>query len=109
LCAGADHFPFAAFAIAENFWTGIWLGILAFGAWGWALTSPPVSYLSLASEISGEAGRGRTIAIMWFMMIVGIIFTAVLLSRLVDPYSAEALIRSFWIVGMLALILGLLD
>jgi len=99
--------PFAAFAIAENFWTGIWLGILAFGAWGMGFNFATVSYLSLASEISGEAGRGRTIAIMWFMMIVSIIFTAVLLSRLVDPYSAEALIRSFWIVGMLALILGL--
>jgi len=100
--------PFAAFAIAENFWSGIWLGILAFGAWGMGFNFATVSYLSLASEVSGEAGRGRTIAVMWFMMIVSIIFTAVLLSRLVDPYTAEALIRSFWIVGLLALFLGLL-
>lgn len=100
--------PFAAFAIAENFWSGIWLGILAFGAWGMGFNFATVSYLSLASEVSGEAGRGRTIAVMWFMMIVSIIFTAVLLSRLVDPYTAEALIRSFWIVGLAALFLGIL-
>jgi BCD family chlorophyll transporter-like MFS transporter len=100
--------PFAAFAIAENFWSGIWLGILAFGAWGMGFNFATVSYLSLASELSGEAGRGRTIAVMWFMMIISIIFTAVLLSRLIDPYTAEALIRSFWIVGLLALILVLL-
>lgn len=100
--------PFAAFAIAENFLTGIWLGILAFGAWGMGFNFATVSYLSLASEVSGESGRGRTIAVMWFMMIVSIIFTAILLSRLVDPYTGEALIRSFWIVGLLALALGLL-
>jgi BCD family chlorophyll transporter-like MFS transporter len=66
-----------------------------------------VSYLSLASELSGESGRGRTIAVMWFMMIVSIIFTAVVLSRLVDPYSTEALIRSFVIIGLAALLLGM--
>jgi BCD family chlorophyll transporter-like MFS transporter len=99
--------PFAAFAIAENFWSGIWLGILAFGAWGMGYNFASVSYLSLASELSGESGRGRTIAVMWFMMIVSIIFTAVVLSRLVDPYSTEALIRSFVIIGLAALLLGM--
>lgn len=65
-----------------------------------------VSYLSLASELSGEKGRARTIATMWFMMIVGIIFTAVLLSRLVDPYTPAALERAFLIIALLALALG---
>ncbi|HBY07869.1 MAG TPA: MFS transporter, partial [Chloroflexi bacterium] len=59
-------------------------------------------------EISGENGRGRTIAVMWFMMITGIILTAVTLSRLVDPYTPQALSRAFWIIGWAALILGLL-
>jgi BCD family chlorophyll transporter-like MFS transporter len=45
---------------------------------------------------------------MWFMMIVGIIFTATTLSRLVDPYTPQALARAFWIVGGAALVLGLL-
>jgi BCD family chlorophyll transporter-like MFS transporter len=67
-----------------------------------------VCYLSMASELSGEAGRSRTIAVMWFMMIVGIILTAVGLSYLVDPYTAAALKNSFWIVGLGALFLGLL-
>jgi BCD family chlorophyll transporter-like MFS transporter len=67
-----------------------------------------VSYLSLATELSSESDRGRTIAIMWFMMIVGIIFTSILLSRLLDPYSPGALVRSFWMVGLAALLLGTL-
>jgi BCD family chlorophyll transporter-like MFS transporter len=33
---------------------------------------------------------------------------SLLLSRLVDPYSPEALVRSFWIVGIFALVLGFL-
>jgi BCD family chlorophyll transporter-like MFS transporter len=56
--------------------------------------------------LSGEKGRGKTIAIMWFMMISSIIVTAIGLSRLVDPYTPQALVRAFWIVGLSALILG---
>ena len=109
LCvAGVMIAPQVAFLIAENFWLGLLTGVLAFGAWGMGYNLAAVSYLSLASELSGEQGRGRTIAVMWFMMITGIILTAVTLSQLVDPYTPEALGRAFWIVGGAALILGLL-
>ena len=87
---------------------GILAGILAFGAWGMGYNLSSVSYLSLASELSGEKGRGKTIATMWFMMIVSIIATAIGLSRMVDPYTPEALIRAFGYVAASALILGLL-
>lgn len=109
LCvAGVVLTPQIAFLIAENFWLGVLVGILAFGAWGMGYNLTAVSYLSLASELSGEQGRGRTIAVMWFMMITGIILTAVTLSRLVDPYTPAALQRAFWVVGAAALVLGLL-
>jgi BCD family chlorophyll transporter-like MFS transporter len=100
--------PQAAFLMARDWWAGLALGLLAFGAWGMGYNFSTVSYLSLASEISGEKERGRTIATMWFMMIVSIIFTAILLSRLLDPYSPEAMVRSFLIVGLAALVLGLI-
>jgi BCD family chlorophyll transporter-like MFS transporter len=99
--------PQVAFLLAEDWWSGLGLGILAFGAWGMGFNFATVSYLSLASEISGEGGRGRTIATMFFMMIVGIIVTAITLSNLVDPYTPEALVRSFLYVGVAALVLGL--
>jgi len=67
-----------------------------------------VAYIALASELSGEGGRGRTIAIMFFMMISSIIITAILLSSLLDPYSPEVLIRSFRVVSLVALALGLI-
>jgi len=100
--------PQAAFLLAEDFWPGVALGVLAFGAWGMGYNLAAVSYLSLASELSGDKGRGKTIAVMWFMMITSIIFTAILLSRLVDPYTPQALIHAFWIVAGAASLLGLI-
>jgi BCD family chlorophyll transporter-like MFS transporter len=45
---------------------------------------------------------------MWFMMIVGIIFTAIGLSRMVDPYTPQALIRAFGNIAVAAFVLGLI-
>lgn len=108
LCvAGVVISPQIAFTLADQFGLGLVTGFLAFGAWGIGYNLAAVSYLSLASEISGEKERGRTIAFMWVMMILGIIFTAITLSRLVDPYTEDALRRAFWIIGAAALVLGL--
>lgn len=100
--------PQVAFLISENFGLGILAGIGAFGAWGMGYNLSSVSYLSLASELSDDAGRGKTIATMWFMMIVSIIGTAIGISRMVDPYTPEAMMRAFEAVGASALVLGLL-
>jgi BCD family chlorophyll transporter-like MFS transporter len=100
--------PLAAYTLASgNLW-GYVIAVLAFGAWGMGYNLSSVSYLSLADDISKENERGKTIAVMWFMMIVGIIFTAIAISRMVDPYTPAALERSFLLVGGTALILGLL-
>lgn len=99
--------PYVAFLMAENFPLGLLVGVLAFGAWGMGYNLSAVSYLSLASELSGEDGRGKTIATMWFMMIVSIIVTAIGLSRMLDPYTPEAMIRAFGAVSAIALLLGL--
>jgi BCD family chlorophyll transporter-like MFS transporter len=109
LCAlGVVIAPQVAFLMAEDMGLGILAGVVAFGAWGMGYNLSSVSYLSLASELSGEDGRGKTIATMWFMMIVSIIGTAIAISRMVDPYTPEAMMRAFTTVGASALILGLL-
>ncbi len=108
LCVGGVVVsPQIAFTMAEQFGLGVVTGFLAFGTWGIGYNLAAVSYLSLASEISEDKERGGTIAVMWVMMILGIIFTAITLSRLVDPYTEEALRRAFWIIGGAALVLGL--
>ena len=59
--------------IQDNFTLGILIGLFAFFLWGMGYHFSAVSYFSLASEISGEKGRGTTIATMFFMMVLGII------------------------------------
>jgi BCD family chlorophyll transporter-like MFS transporter len=109
LCVvGVIVLPQVAFQVGTTGGTGLLLNILAFGAWGMGFNLASVSYFALASEISGEKGRSRTIATMFFMMILTIILTSVFLSRLLDPYSPTALFRAFTIVGLLALVLGLI-
>jgi BCD family chlorophyll transporter-like MFS transporter len=109
LCVlGVAISPQVAFLMGQDLGLGILTGILAFGAWGMGYNLSSVSYLSLATEISGDNGRGKTIATMWFMMIASIIMTAIGLSHMVDPYTPAALIRAFGIIAASALTLGLL-
>jgi MFS transporter, BCD family, chlorophyll transporter len=113
LCiGGAVLTPFAAFLMRPAGGAGIptlpglLLGLVAFGAWGLGFNLAVVAYLSLASDMSTERQRSRTIAIMWFMMIVSIILTAITVSRALDPFSEARLVRVFWMGGLAALFLG---
>ncbi len=109
LCVlGLGVSPQVAFLMAENPALGLLTAALAFGAWGMGYNLSSVSYLALASELSGEKGRGTTIATMWFMMITSIIFTAIAIGRMVEPYTPAALQNAFWVVGLAALVIGLI-
>jgi MFS transporter, BCD family, chlorophyll transporter len=114
-CLGVILSPYVAFLLAENFWVGILAGLVAFGLWGMGYNFSAVSYLSLATEISGEKERGRTIAVMFFLMVIGIILTALTLGRLLQPYTAQELISTsahlagaFRIIGVASFIFGII-
>jgi len=107
LCVtGVAASPLAAFLLERRFWMGLGASILVFGAWGMGYNFAAVSYLALATEISGANHRGRTLAVMWFMMICGIIATALVLGHLLDPYSRAVLYRSFLFVAGAAALIG---
>jgi BCD family chlorophyll transporter-like MFS transporter len=107
LCiGGAVVTPYVALLMAGNVVQGLLLGVLAFGAWGFGYNLAVVAYLSLASDMSTEQQRSRTIAVMWFMMIVSIIVTAIITSRALEPYSPAQLVRVFRAGGLVALALG---
>ncbi|HZJ24619.1 MAG TPA: BCD family MFS transporter [Anaerolineales bacterium] len=109
LCVlGVAISPQVAVLISENFTLGIIVGILAFGMWGMGYNLSAVSYLSLASELSGEKGRGTTVAIMFIVMVIGLAVTGVSLGIMVPTYIHETLTRAFLIVAASALTLGLL-
>lgn len=109
LCIGGTVLtPFAALLLAQNFISGLGLGVIAFGLWGVGYNLAVVSYLSLASDLSTEAQRSRTIAVMWFMMIMSIIISAITLGRALEPYSETQLIRVFALACLAALAIGVI-
>ncbi|MDL1912764.1 BCD family MFS transporter [Chloroflexi bacterium CFX6] len=109
LCViGVSVAPMVAILITENFTLGVIAGVLAFGAWGMGYNLSAVSYLSLASELSGEKGRGVTIAVMFIIMVIGLALTGISLSAMVPTFDLVALERAFLIVAASALTLGLL-
>ncbi|MBI3169363.1 MAG: BCD family MFS transporter [Chloroflexi bacterium] len=109
LCVvGVAVSPQVAILISQNFTLGIIVGILAFGMWGMGYNLSAVSYLSLASELSGEKERGKTVATMFTLMVIGLIATGISLSRMVPTFDPLTLQRAFLIVAGSALTLGLL-
>ena len=96
-----------ALILPSNFWAGLGMGILTFGAWGMGFNLATVSYFSLASELSGAHGRSKTTATMFFIMIVSIIVTAATLSRMLEEYTPDILQGAFITVALIALGMGL--
>lgn len=109
LCVlGVAVSPQVALLISENFTLGVIFGVLAFGMWGMGYNLSAVSYLSLASELSGEKGRGKTIATMFTLMVIGIIATGIGLSQMVPTFDPVTLELAFITIAASALILGLI-
>ena len=110
LCAaGLGLSAFMVSTIQANFTLGIVVGLFAFFLWGMGYHFSAVSYFSLASEVSGEKGRGTTIAIMFFIMVLGIITASQTVSHMATEPTFEALSKAFWIISASALTLGLLS
>ncbi len=107
LCAlGMALTPHAAALMQER---GVWgapIAVVMFGLWGMGYNLATVSYFSLLSERFPAPTRGRAVAVMMVMMIVGIIATSVALSRMLEPYTFDALITAFRRIGWVALVLG---
>lgn len=104
---GAALSPHAALALAHDPSVGVPLALLLFGMWGVGYNLAVVAYLSLASDMSTEQQRSRTVAIMWFMMITSVIVTAVVVGRALEPYSEERLFTVFLETAGVALVLAL--
>ena len=109
LCVlGVAVSPQVAILIGHNFSLGVLVGILAFGMWGMGYNLSAVSYFSLASELSGQKGRGVTVAIMFILMVIGLAVTGISLSIMVPTYVPALLTRAFLMIAAAALTFGLL-
>jgi BCD family chlorophyll transporter-like MFS transporter len=85
---------------------GVLVGLVAFGAWGMGFNFATVSYLSLATDMTGEGQRTRTVGVMWFMLIASVIVASITIGRSLQPYTSAALFRAFYATCGVALLLG---
>lgn len=81
--------------------------LLGFLLWGVGYNFTAVSYFSLASELFGESKRSRAVAVMYFMMLLTVIIAGISVSRMLDPFTPQALTQAIWAVAAVALVLGL--
>lgn len=88
---------------------GVLAALGSFLLWGMGVNVASVSYLSLLSELTGEAAgwRSRTVSIMWTAMILSTIVLALGIAAILEPFSREALYNAFGLVWMIASVLVL--
>ncbi|MBY5935456.1 MFS transporter [Tateyamaria omphalii] len=72
--------------------------VLSYAVIGFGIGAAGTSFLALLANVSGE-NKGAVATLAWLMLIIGAISASVGTARLIEPYSAEALM---WAVGLVA-------
>jgi BCD family chlorophyll transporter-like MFS transporter len=75
---------------------------------GVGIYSAGTAYLALLADLSPEAQRGRAVSVIWSMMMVGILAGVFLGVGLLDSYTPEALVRLFYVMAGLLVVLTVL-
>jgi BCD family chlorophyll transporter-like MFS transporter len=68
---------------------------------GVGIYSAGTAYLALLADLSPEGDRGRSISIIWSMMMLGILAGVFLGVGLLESYTPEALVRLFYVMAAL--------
>ncbi|OYY89537.1 MAG: MFS transporter [Sphingomonas sp. 28-66-16] len=77
--------------LAQGGWLGFTIAILAFSIIGAGVGAAGTSLLALLATRVAPERRAAAAAITWIMMIVGIVITATVAGRLIDPFSPQRL------------------
>lgn len=78
--------------LEANLWLGLLASIVSFIFIGFGVGCSGTSLLALLANRTAPARRPAAASIVWILMIVGIIFTAIMGSIFLDPYSHQRLI-----------------
>ncbi|MEM9953272.1 MAG: BCD family MFS transporter [Chloroflexota bacterium] len=89
--------PFALILLSGdgriNFWFAMAICSLIFMTYGAGINILETVYLALVSDITPEEERGKVISVLWIMLILGTVVSAVIVSALLVDYSHVLLIR----------------
>ncbi|NDJ61028.1 MAG: BCD family MFS transporter, partial [Chloroflexi bacterium] len=89
--------PFALILLAGNgvisFIPAMLICMLIFAAYGAGINIVETVYLALVSDITPQEQRGKVIAVLWIMLVLGTVTSAVIVSALLVDYSHTRLIQ----------------
>ncbi|MEL6818329.1 MAG: BCD family MFS transporter [Pseudomonadota bacterium] len=88
-----------------SFWAGMLVGIAAYTLIGFGIGACGTSLLALLASRTAPDRRAAAATTVWIMMIVGIIFTSIAASIVLDPYSHTKLLSLTAIAASIALAL----
>lgn len=89
--------PFALILLSGEgvlpFWASVLVCVFIFGAYGIGVNIVETIFLALVSDITPPKARGRVLAALWGMLILGTIVSAIIVSGLLVDYSHRRLIE----------------
>ncbi|MBK5933475.1 BCD family chlorophyll transporter-like MFS transporter [Rhodovulum imhoffii] len=91
--------------MADHFWPGLFLSVLAYTLIGLGVGASGTSLLALLATATAPERRGAAATITWLMMIAGIAVTAGTVGMFLDPYSPRLLMEIVATVTIGAVIL----
>jgi BCD family chlorophyll transporter-like MFS transporter len=91
LCLGAIGATHAALMIASTPELGVLISVLAYLMIGMGVGASGTSLLALLATRVSPVRRPAAASITWIMMIVGIVVSSIIVGKLIDPFSAQAL------------------
>lgn len=89
--------PFALILLGGNgtipFWMALLICIGIFVGYGAGVSIVETVYLALVSDITPKEDRGKVLSVLWMMLIVGTVLSAIIVSGLLVDYSHLLLIK----------------
>jgi len=89
--------PFALILLGGNgfipFWMAFVICIVIFLAYGVGINIVETIYLALVSDITPPKSRGKVLAFLWMMLVLGTVVSAIIVSGLLVDYSHGRLIQ----------------
>lgn len=75
------------------FWAGVAVSIAIFLAYGIGANIVETIYLALVSDITPSKERGKVLAVLWIMLVLGTIVSSIIISYLLENYTSMRLIQ----------------
>lgn len=93
---GLANVPFSLLLLSGEgslpFWPAFTICILIFLVYGVGVNIVETAYLALVSDLTPQKERGRVLAVLWMMLVLGTVVSSILIGNLLIEFSEERLI-----------------